>query len=93
MLQVKFQERKQIHHQLGLLHGGARRGGLAAADHDPRRRPRRSAEARDPALLDDGAPLRPGRTCRFSIKFAKTNSKIAEILKICENYSNLIEYY
>ena len=27
--------------------------------------------------------------CRFSIKFAKTNSKIAEIFEICENYSIL----
>ena len=25
--------------------------------------------------------------CRFSIKFAKTNEKIAEISEICENYS------
>ena len=27
--------------------------------------------------------------CRFSIKFAETNSKIAEIFEICENYSIL----
>ena len=29
--------------------------------------------------------------CRFSLKFAKTNSKIAEIFEICENYSILFE--
>ena len=34
--------------------------------------------------------------CRFSIKFAKTISKIAEIFEICENYSilfNFIQFY
>ena len=32
--------------------------------------------------------------CRFSIKFAKTNSKIAEIFEICENknYSILFNF-
>ena len=33
--------------------------------------------------------------CHFSIKFAKANSKIAEILEICENSKlfNIIQFY